>query len=295
MREEKCLLCKNISGGGIIKWHEGVRDNKEAVMYKCTGCGLLFCSSYYDVEVFNDEFYENGGMHIGNDDYMSIEERKKVYIQEDQRRAEDIKEYIEDKEVLDFGCSYGGFLDAASVYAKSVYGCEVESEAVEYCKSERKYDVVTDIDENERKYDVVVMSHVIEHLIEPTNYLNKIINHIKSEGYLILEFPNADEALVTLYDSAAYKKFTYMSQHVCMYNENTIELLLRKVGFRIKDIKYIQRYPLANHMYWLAKGKAGGHKVWDWLLDDQIDAIYERKLREKKRTDTIIVIAERII
>ena len=284
-----CPLCKSKN---VVLWHDGTRDDKTAKVYKCKKCGLIFVSSYFEPDVICDKMYVEGGMHTNNDDYMTIEERKAVYIEEDERRADDVKSYLMGKNVLDFGCSYGGFLDAAVKYANSVVGCEIEQEAVEYCK-ERGYSILEDIDENCDCYDAIVMSHVIEHLINPEKYLERIVKHISKDGYLILEFPNADEALVSIYDSHAYKDFTYWTQHVCLYNEQTISILLDKVGFTVAEVKYIQRYPLANHMYWLSRNKPGGHKIWDWMNDTVLNRKYEEILIEQKATDSILIVAKR--
>lgn len=284
-----CVLCKSKD---VVLWHDGTRDDKSAKVYKCKKCGLIFVSSYFTPDVICDELYVEGGMHTNNDDNMTIEERKNVYIEEDKRRADDIKSFIEGKSVLDFGCSYGGFLDAAVKYAKSVVGCEIEEDAVEYC-TDQGYSIMRDIDENSDIYDVVVMSHVVEHLINPQSYLEKIVRHISQDGYLILEFPNADEALVNIYDSHAYKDFTYWTQHVCLYNEQTISILLDKIGFTVDEVKYIERYPLANHMYWLSRNKPGGHKIWDWMNDTVLNKKYEEILIEQKATDSILIVAKR--
>lgn len=282
-----CVLCKSKN---VILWHDGTRDDKTAKVYKCKQCGLIFVSSYFKPDIVCDKLYIEGGMHTNNDDNMTIEERKAVYIEEDIRRANDIKSYLLGKKVLDFGCSYGGFLDAAVKYANSVVGCEIEQEAVEYCRN-LGYSILEDIDENSDSYDVIVMSHVIEHLINPEKYLEKIVKHISKDGYLILEFPNADEVLVNIYDSHAYKDYTYWTQHVCLYNEHTISMLLNNVGFTVEEVKYIERYPLANHMYWLSQDKPGGHKVWDWLNDEVLNRKYEEILIRQKATDSILIVA----
>lgn len=49
----------------------------------------------------------------------------------------------------------------------------------------------------------------------------------------------------------------------------------------------VQRYPLSNTLYWLAKERPGGHKVWEHLTDNMIDELYGMKLAEMGIADTI--------
>jgi len=54
----------------------------------------------------------------------------------------------------------------------------------------------------------------------------------------------------------------------------------------------LQRYSIGNHLYWLAKGKPGGHKIWKDMESDALNIAYEEKLRELKMCDTIFMVLE---
>lgn len=82
--------------------------------------------------------------------------------------------------------------------------------------------------------------------------------------------------------------FTYWSCHLFLYNEETLAKLVEKANYRINKIEQIQRYPLSNHLYWLAEGKAGGHKIWDDIDSKEVSEAYVKRLTEMKRCDTII-------
>lgn len=43
---------------------------------------------------------------------------------------------------------------------------------------------------NKKKFDVITMIHVIEHLKNPVNFLKKITNNLKKNGYIIIETPD---------------------------------------------------------------------------------------------------------
>ena len=106
---------------------------------------------------------------------------------------------------------------------------------------------------------------------------------------MIIEVPNSDDALLTLYENSDFQKFTYWSQHLFLFNAKTMAELIKQVGLKINWIKHVQRYPLSNHLHWLAKGKPGGHKKWNFLNNSQLDQEYEHQLAAIGKTDTIIV------
>ena len=66
-----------------------------------------------------------------------------------------------------------------------------------------------------------------------------------------------------------------------------------KAGFQKIQIKGLQRYPLANHLYWLKNGKPGGHREWTFLRTDKLDTAYEELLDQIDKTDTLIAVAEK--
>ncbi len=140
-----------------------------------------------------------------------------------------------------------------------------------------------------KKWNVITSFHVIEHLTEPQKILSELANLLADSGEMIIEVPSANDALLTLYDCAPFQKFTYWSQHLFMYNENTLLMLAKQSGLKVKWIKHIQRYPLSNHLHWLSQSKPGGHQQWHFLDDEVLNAAYASKLASLGLTDTIIM------
>lgn len=198
-----------------------------------------------------------------------------------------VKDYFQ-KSILDFGCGKGGYLRMARNYANKVSGVELENEPRKQLVSEG-IDVRSSIGEFNEKFDFITMFHVIEHLIEPDEWLQEIKNHLSDGGELIIETPNADDILLQQYDCDAFKDFTYWGCHVRLYTSKTLESLLTAAGFQIKWNRQIQRYPLANHLYWLKEGKPGGQNIWNDLSTDVLNAEYERILAEKGMCDTLLI------
>lgn len=81
--------------------------------------------------------------------------------------------------------------------------------------------------------------------------------------------------------------FTYWSEHVFLYNSSTLERIINRNGFTTKSNTQLQRYPLANHLYWLSEGKPGGHIKWDSFRGKHLEEAYASKLVELGIADTL--------
>jgi hypothetical protein len=51
---------------------------------------------------------------------------------------------------------------------------------------------------------------------------------LNEDGEIIIEVPSSEDALLTLYKNASFSKFTYWSQHLFLFNQQTISELVKK-------------------------------------------------------------------
>ena len=107
-------------------------------------------------------------------------------------------------------------------------------------------------------------------------------------GQIIVEAPNADDALLTLYNNEPFSNFTYWSCHLFLFTSKTLEMLFSQINLKVNYIKQIQRYPLSNHLHWLANGKPGGHSKWHFLDSPDLRHAYEKQLAAIGKCDTIL-------
>lgn len=272
-----CYLC----GCTTSKKRDGtVRDNPELDVLECESCGLVFLSSFNHIE---KGFYENSGMHQSE---LDINKWLIQSAADDERRFNQFRRRIENQSVLDFGCGAGGFLTLAKQVARKVCGIEVESRLKPYFM-ENALDVRCELDEFDEKFDVVTLFHVLEHFPNPSELLKKLANILKPGGQILIEVPNANDALITLYRSEAFTQFTYWSCHLFLFNASTLSRLARDSGFSVDYVSHVQRYSPANHLYWLSKGNPGGHVKWHFLDSEELCREYEKNLAALGCTDTI--------
>lgn len=205
---------------------------------------------------------------------------------DDDRRFHALAELCEGKRVLEFGCGNGGFLRRIQRVASGVVGIELMEEARERIAKEgiKVYQSLAEVDET---YDIICMFHVIEHLNTPDEYLRQIYDKLAQDGQFICETVNVDCALTSYYQCKAYDDFTFWSEHVILFNSNTLEQLIVRNGFVTKLNTQIERYSLVNHLYWLSEGKPGGHVKWLDFNDEEMNAAYEKKLIQLGIADTL--------
>lgn len=278
-KNNKCYLCKQ---SNIEDKFPYTRDNKNIKVLKCQNCNLIFLSSFEHIQ---NDFYKNSGMHKGN---IELQNWIKSTLEDDLRRFDQLKDNINDKKILDFGCGNGGFLLKARESARSVFGLELDQGLNNYFK-DQNLKVYSNLEQIEDKFDVITMFHVLEHIPKPIELLTSLKRLLNKGGKIIVEVPNANDALISIYDSKAFQDFTYWSCHLFLFNEDHLRDIINSAGFKKIDyIKQFQRYSITNHLYWLAKGLPGGHKKWNHLLSEDLNKEYINMLKSQKACDSIL-------
>ncbi len=282
---EKMSICPICRGGGILV-HRGTRDNSAVDVYKCCECETRYLSV---IDKEND--YENGFMYETNRlADLSIEERLRRFEEDDMRRCDMIKDLCKGKNVLDFGCGFGGFLHCISEHVNSCSGVELGKQERNYLHS-KGFRCYKTIDESEQKFDVITLFHTFEHLSNPKIWLEKFHEYLTDSGYLIIEVPNGNDVLLSLYESEKFADFTYWSAHLFLYTIKSLTMLVEEVGlFDIVSAGQVQRYPLSNHLMWLAKGSPGGQNKWNALNSKELNRAYTQKLMELEMCDTLFFV-----
>jgi 2-polyprenyl-3-methyl-5-hydroxy-6-metoxy-1,4-benzoquinol methylase len=275
---DSCYLCGTKH---FFKKRNRVRDDANLEVLECPLCGLVFLSSFGHIV---EGFYENSQMHIEN---INIEKWVQETAEDDDRRFYTFQSLINNKTILDFGCGNGGFLSRAAQVTSKAVGIELEKRLKTYFQN-KQLSVYSNLNEIDQHFDVITLFHVLEHIPDPISLLKQLADKLNSGGCIIIEVPNANDALLSLYESDAFSDFTYWSCHLFLFNPNTLTLLAKKAELKINYIKQVQRYSLSNHLYWLAKHKPKGHVLWGFLDSKELYNAYEKQLGLINCCDTLI-------
>lgn len=277
-----CVICRRGCGSLV---HKGTRDSSEIDVYQCPVCGTKYLSRIQGNDYENDFMYQTNNMSS-----LNIEERLVLFQQDDERRYKMIKHLCDGESILDFGCGFGGFLNYISGSTKRYCGVELGRNERDYLNN-KGIVCKKSIDEYDQKFDVITLFHTFEHLADPREWLNKFSGHLNRNGKLIIEVPNANDVLLSLYESKSFADFTYWSAHLYLYTVKSLSMLIEETGkYEILSAGQIQRYSIANHLMWLAKGCSGGHQKWNFMDSDELNGAYEKKLAELEMCDTLFFI-----
>jgi len=278
-----CYLCESTS----FKTHKGqVRDAPELKILECTHCGLVTLSSLGHIQ---SGFYEESGMHGAVP--IPIETWLKDTDWDDQRRFDMLKPMLPNKKLLDFGCGAGGFLNKAQHLAETVAGIELEQRVRKHWDGQIA--IHPNTESAGAEYNLITAFHVVEHLPDPRAMLKTLAKMLSENGRMVIEVPSSEDALLTLYDSEAFQRFTYWSQHLYLFNAETLRRLAEQAGLRIVAIQQHQRYPLSNHLNWLSRNLPGGHQHWSFLDTPALTEAYAASLAAVGKCDTLIAYLEK--
>lgn len=136
--------------------------------------------------------------------------------------------------------------------------------------------------------DIITLWHVFEHLEDPIGILRRLQKLLAPKGIIYIEVPNAEDALLSLYDCDAFADFTYWECHLFLFNNETLRHVIERAGMKVSFQTQMQRYPLSNHLYWLTYGKPGGHMQWSFMNRDFMDKEYEKMLVGIGKADTLM-------
>lgn len=284
------LLCAvNICDPTSIElYFPRVRDREDVKVLKCKKSGVIFLSRC-------DHIHESDYKERQDLAYWMDGDRNAALTstaEDDRRRSEQFRSKIKGTVWLDFGTGLGGILDILKNDSSAVLAVEPQSgarKALENCG----YEVYSDIAEVKRRdIDTVTLFHVLEHLTDPITELRQIRQIMKPGGSIIIEVPHARDALLNLYNNEAFKAFTFWSEHLILHTRDSLKVFLREAGFKNVAVTGFQRYPLPNHLYWLAQGKPGGQNIWKQLRSRDLETVYADVLNKIDQTDTLIAQAE---
>ena len=235
----KCNLCSSNDFKKLysVKGPSKFSYQDPLTYVKCNNCGLVYTNPRPKPEKIKQQ-YESEDYH------SKIPKDSKKYLRKilktNLNKLIFIEKYKKNGNLLEIGCASGFLLDIARLRGWNAKGVELAKRTSETAKNQLKLDVFNGILEkapfNPDYFDVITAFNIIEHLNNPSAFLSKCYELLKKEGILIIETPSLDSLhyaiLKKRWDAAADP-----GQHLYLFNKKTLKKIVKKSGFKIKEIK----------------------------------------------------------
>ena len=272
-----------------ILFNDRTKDMENLKVWKDSNSGVIYVDNFYT----GDETYIEG--YYREDEAVELETGKPDFERstDAQRRLKSNLKFVAGKRVGDFGCGNGDFLKLVQPFCKKVIGIELQQSYVDELNAlgVACFNDLSNIKDD--SLDIIVSFHVIEHLPNPLEILTELKRKVVSGGQILIEVPHANDFLLSTVVCDDFKQFTLWSQHLVLHTRQSLRRTLEYLGFEEIQIEGVQRYPLSNHLNWLANGKPGGHKSPLSSLDsDALFDAYQNALARIDATDTLIALAK---
>ena len=146
--------------------------------------------------------------------------------------------------VLDVGCHGGTFTKVilSKIGSKDIYGVDVSHSAIEYAGKKIPFGkfTVSDVARLPFKnnfFNAVICLEVLEHVDNPSQALSEIYRVLKKGGYTVILVPTDNKLFRIVWSLWTLYYPVWKHAHVQSFRNNTLESLLKKVGFKIDRVK----------------------------------------------------------
>lgn len=227
LERQNCYLCGN------EKFNEVSSIDRYGFYYPtamCQRCGNIQQSHYYDEKTLI-EFYTNYYRKIYGDTAPSVlynsqknVSGKKIY--------DIVSKFRRPQNVLEIGCGAGGILEVFKDAGSEVLGLDFDEEFLDIARA-RKIDVKrgsTEVLDENNKFDLIILSHVLEHIVEPAKFLKQLISFMNDDGLLYIEVPSVDRVAEGGYDFDLLNYF--QNAHTIHFTTKSLEMMCKSVGLR---------------------------------------------------------------
>jgi SAM-dependent methyltransferase len=293
-----CPLCAAGADDQFVVTHRVYGDESGRAVFHCRRCDVRYLfpgqSPQEEAHFYAQEFESfmigrsaSGAGWEGPERHIAANESQR------QRRMTHLRDILKpNSRVLEFGCSSGFMLYPLAQAGHRCAGVEPSGVFSEYVRNRgvscfQSLDDLTAAEGGAAVYDLILHYYVLEHVSDPVGFLRRQFALLKPGGKIVFEVPNANDALTTVYDMAAYERFIWVVSHHWYFSEGSLAKAMEMAG-GTGEVRFDQRYDLSNHMIWARDGKPGGMGRFTNVFGQELEDQYRQALIGARCCDTLI-------
>lgn len=233
-------------------------------LFRCRGCGLTRAQGVEPPDTVYVDGYHTG---VVDPTFSYLDPRTVEYETTNANRRLDLLErFARPGRLLDVGGGVGTFCAAAARRGWSPTLLEPVPEAVAHARARGIPSVaggVADLDPAGDRFDAAALVHVLEHLPEARDALERVRDVLRPGGLLLVEVPNFGSVCRRASGDRWYH--WRLGQHVHFFTRRTLRRLLGAAGFEVLRARTIvlswDGLPLPHYAHILGLGGALGRAV----------------------------------
>lgn len=215
---------------------QGAQERKYVQqLHFCEKCGFLFTANPFSEQQLADRYKNFSKFEFDSTDY--ILEESDDYKKRCARQFNFINATVGNtfSSILEIGAASGYNL---SLYSdKEVKGIEPSLKNCELARRNYGVDMFHGMfseyvkAEGFRKYDLIFLSHTLEHIVHPRDFISECKKHCNQ--YIFIEVPTMD------YKFIEEPMGMFVEEHVNYFTLESLSNLMNAEGFELQDVRYI--------------------------------------------------------
>ena len=247
-------------------------------LVRCKACGNYFIAPTVTEELLERYYQTQTSYEISDTQTAILSSYELKALQQKRFILKNID--VSNMVILDFGCATAYTLDKFNDRSNQLVGFDTSKECSKIAKEKYGITVHTDFPEvTKYRYDLVMLSHVLEHLIEPQGILKTLAGLMKHDGYIYIEVPYI-ESFETLDDEEIFGHISF--EHLNYFNEVNLTNLMEKAGFEKVDLTIAKNDDgtMPNYPVILSLWQSTGHKTAE--LHNSASDSFERYISNER-------------
>lgn len=246
MEIDKCNICSNSVETYFSLENKDIIGMAKSYIHKiavCKNCGFIFTKNPFNSEKLYNRYAKFSKFEFDSEDYFLDDSEDYIIRSKNQYNfISQSMDLLKITSILEFGAASGYNLSLYNDHDRIVNGVEPSNKNCKLAKMKYDIDLFCGIDSmfwdnyskirgENFKYDLVFLSHTLEHIVNPMDFMKKVSKI--NEGYVFIEVPTMD----VKFSNEAFGMFC--EEHVNIFTLESLQNMMVKIGYKLINANII--------------------------------------------------------